>query len=306
MKSKPIEKIKTYEAKGFREKFLGEDNPMHLLFKSNSDHFFCLKTEEMMRLQYPVPPSKHSCHTLLFVESGSHKMRVGYEDYETTANEIIVVPAGQIFSIPNIYNTHNGYICQFHPDILIGKFGSREMLNDFDFLKISGNPKTKLSPEDIPLIITIFDRLQKEYTDTNLADLNIVQTYLIALFYEMNKNSVKSSKHISAAEIITNKFKELIHLHIKTQHQVNHYASLLNVTPNHLNKCVKTVTGKSAVKWIDENILLEAKYLLFQTTLSINEIAAQVGHEDQSYFSRFFKKHEGISPIQYRKMIDKS
>ena len=43
MKSKTIEKVKTYEAKGFREKFLGLDNPMQLLFKSNSDHFFCLK-----------------------------------------------------------------------------------------------------------------------------------------------------------------------------------------------------------------------------------------------------------------------
>jgi len=81
---------------------------------------------------------------------------------------------------------------------------------------------------------------------------------------------------------------------------------LLNVTPNHLNKSVKSTTGKSATKWIDETILLEAKYLLYQTTLSINEIAMQVGHEDHSYFSRFFKKHEGITPIQYRKLIDKS
>jgi len=306
MKSNTAEKIKTYEAKGFREKFLGEDNPMHLLFKSNSDHFFCLKTEEMMHLQFPVPPSKHLCHTLIFVESGSHKMNLGFEEYETIPNEIIMVPAGQVFSIKNIYNTYNGYICQFHPDILIGKYGSRELLNEFDFLKISGNPKTKLVTEDIPIVTAIFKRLQEEYTETTVANLNIVQSYLIALFFEMNKNAVKSSKNISASEIITNKFKELIHLHIKTHHQVNHYASLLSVTPNHLNKCVKTVTGKSAVKWIDENILLEAKYLLFQTTLSINEIAARVGHEDQSYFSRFFKKHEGVSPIQYRKMIDKS
>ncbi|WP_035108374.1 helix-turn-helix domain-containing protein [Flavobacterium denitrificans] len=306
MKSKPAEKIKTYEAKGFREKFLGKDNPMHLLFKSNSDHFFCLKTEEMMHLQYPVPPSKHLCHTLIYVESGTHKMNLGFVEYETVPNEILMIPAGQVFSIEDINNTYNGYICQFHPDILIGKYGCRELLNDFDFLKISGNPKTRLATEDIALVTTIFKRLQKEYTDTNTANLNIVQTYLIALFHEMNKKSVKSPKTISASEIITNKFKELIHIHIKTHHQVNHYASLLSVTPNHLNKCVKNVTGKSAVKWIDENILLEAKYLLFQTTLSINEIAAQVGHEDQSYFSRFFKKHEGISPIQYRKMIDKS
>ncbi|WP_281232022.1 helix-turn-helix domain-containing protein [Flavobacterium gelatinilyticum] len=306
MKTKTIEKIKTYEAKGFREKFLGEDNPMHLLFKSNSDHFFCLKTEEMTRLQYPVPPSKHSCHTLIFVSSGAHVMKCGYEEYQTTANEIVMVPAGQVFSIENIQSVHTGFICQFHPDILIGKYGNREMLNDFDFLKISGNPKVTLDLGDVQSVVRILQRLEKEYSETSTANLNIVQSYLIALFYEMNKNSVKTSKSISASEVITNKFKELIHQHIKTQHQVNYYASLLNVTPNHLNKCVKNVTGKSAVKWIDENILLEAKYLLFQTTLSVSEIAIQVGHEDQSYFSRFFKKHTGISPIQYRKLIDKS
>ncbi|MFH7004669.1 AraC family transcriptional regulator [Flavobacterium bizetiae] len=306
MKSKINEKVKTYSPQGFREKFLGEDNPIHLLFKSNSDHFFCLEIGEMMQMQYPVPPSKHSCHTLIFVSSGQHVMKLGYQEYTTTDNEIIVVPAGQIFSLDNINNIHKGFICQFHPDILIRKYGSREMLNEFDFMKISGNPKITLDQKDVPDITAILNRLQKEYSETSNANLNIVQSYLITLFYEMNKNSVKSSKSISAAEVITNKFKELIYTNIKTHHQVNYYASLLNVTPNHLNKSVKSVTGKSAAKWIEETILLEAKYLLYQTTFSVSEIAMQVGHEDHSYFSRFFKKHEGITPVQYRKLIDKS
>ena len=306
MKSKTEQKVKTYGAQGFREEFLGKENPMLLLFKSNSDHFFCLKMEEMMRLQYFVPPSKHSCHTLLFISSGSHVMKIGYEEYHTFANEIIMVPAGQIFSIENVESTHTGYICQFHPDILIGKYANREILNDFDFLKISGNPKVRLSQNDASSVITILNRLQTEYSQTESANLNIVQAYLFALFYEMNRNTIVTSKSISAAEVLTGKFKELIHQNIKTQHQVNYYASLLNVTPNHLNKCVKAVTNKTAAKWIDETILLEAKYLLFQTSLSVSEIAMQVGHEDHSYFSRFFKKHEGISPIQYRKLIDKS
>lgn len=306
MKSKTNEKVKTYSPQGFREKFLGEDNPIHLLFKSNSDHFFCLEIGEMMQMQYPVPPSKHSCHTLIFVSSGQHVIKLGYQEYTTTDNEIIVVPAGQIFSLDNINNIHKGFICQFHPDILIRKYGSREMLNEFDFMKISGNPKITLDQKDVPDITAILNRLQKEYSETSNANLNIVQSYLITLFYEMNKNSVKSSKSISAAEVITNKFKELIYTNIKTHHQVNYYASLLNVTPNHLNKSVKSVTGKSAAKWIEETILLEAKYLLYQTTLSVSEIAMQVGHEDHSYFSRFFKKHEGITPVQYRKLIDKS
>ena len=306
MKTKPAEKIKTYSPTGFREKFLGEDNPIHLLFKSDSDHFFCLEIEEVMKMQHPVPPSKHSCHTLIFISSGEHTMKLGYQEYVTTDNEIIMIPAGQIFSLDNVNNIHKGYICQFHPDILIRKYGSRELLNDFDFLKISGNPKITLTSKDVISVTNILERLRKEYSETEIADLNIVQSYLITMFYEMNKNAVKTSKGISASEMITTKFKELIHENIKTQHQVNYYSSQLSVTPNHLNKCVKTVTGKSAVKWIDENILLEAKYLLFQTTLSVGEIATQVGFDDQSYFSRFFKKAEGISPIRYRKMIDKS
>ncbi|MBF4485623.1 helix-turn-helix domain-containing protein [Flavobacterium sp. CSZ] len=306
MKAKTIEKIKTYSPTGFREKFLGQDNPIHLLFKSNSDHFFCLEIEDMMQMQYPVPPSKHSCHTLIFISSGQHVMKLGYQEFTTTDNEIIVIPAGQIFSLENVNNIHKGYICQFHPDILIGKYGSREMINEFDFMKISGNPKITLDVNDVTDITAILKRLQKEYSETSSANLNIVQSYLITLFYEMNKNSVKSAKSISAAEVIANKFKELIHQNIKTHHLVHYYASLLNVTPNHLNKSVRTVTGKSAAKWIDETILLEAKYLLYQTTLSVSEIAMKVGHEDQSYFSRFFKKHEGITPVQYRKLIDKS
>lgn len=306
MKIKPNEKVKTYEAKGFRERFLGEDNPMHLLFKSNSDHFFCLKMEEIMQLQYPVPPSKHSCHTLIFITSGQNIMKLGYEEFTTVSNEIIVVPAGQIFSIENINTKQTGYICQFHPDILIRKYGSRELLNEFDFLKISGNPKITLAEEDAEIVTSILNRLQKEYLGTSIANLNIVQSYFITLFYEINKNQSKIAKSISAAEILTNKFRELIHNNIKTQQQVSQYASLLNITPNHLNKSVKTVTGKSAAQWIDETILLEAKYLLFQTTMSVSQIALNVGHEDVSYFSRFFKKQEGITPVQYRKLIDKS
>lgn len=306
MKSKTIEKVKTYEAKGFREKFLGLDNPMQLLFKSNSDHFFCLKMEEMMQLQYPVPPSKHSCHTILFLTSGTHLIKIGFEEYETRANEMIVVPAGQIFAIEHINTKHIGFICQFHPNVLIGKYGNTEMLNDFDFLKIGGNPKIFLSEKNTAFIYNLFNRLQAAYLEAGIINFDIVQAYLMALFCEMNKNNIKIPKSGTAASALSGKFKELIYKNIKINHQVSYYASLLNVTPNHLNKSVKSTTGKSATKWIDETILLEVKYLLYQTTLSINEIAMQVGHEDHSYFSRFFKKHEGITPIQYRKLIDKS
>lgn len=306
MKKQAIEKIKTYGPKGFRERFLGAENPIHLLFKSNSDHFFCLKIEEMMGLQFPVPPSKHSCHTIIFITSGIHNIKIGFEEYHTYSNGIIVVPAGQIFSIEHLNNKHVGFVCQFHPDVLIGKYGGSEILHEFDFLKIGGNPKISVSETDFPFIYNLFSRLEYEYVQSEKTNLEIAHSYLMALFCEMNKNNIKTAKDNSAATVLSSKFRALIYEHIKINHQVNYYASLLNVTPNHLNKSIKAATGKPATKWIDETIILEAKYLLYQTTYSVSEIAMQVGHEDQSYFSRFFKKHEGMTPVQYRKMIDKS
>ena len=67
---------------------------------------------------------------------------------------------------------------------------------------------------------------------------------------------------------------------------------------------MKSITEKSPTKWIDETLVLEAKVLLYQTELSINEVANEIGIEDQSYFSRLFKKYEQVTPLQFRKMIE--
>jgi AraC-like DNA-binding protein/mannose-6-phosphate isomerase-like protein (cupin superfamily) len=300
------EKVKTYSPQDFRNKFLEIDNFKDSLFKSNSEHFFCLKLEEINQLKFPVPPSKHICHTFLFITSGIHKVKIGFEEYTTQSNGIIVIPAGQIFSIDSINTEITGFICQFHPEILIGKYGNREMTNDFDFLKIWGKPDLSFQIQESQFIIQLLNRLQVEYTESGITNLDIIQPYLIALLCEINKNALKTDKRGTAATALTITFKELIFDHIQDQHQVNYYASMLNVSPNHLNKSIKSVTGKSPTKWIEESILLEAKYLLYQTNLSVSEIAMTVGHYDQSYFSRIFKKSEGVTPIQFRKMIDKS
>ena len=75
---------------------------------------------------------------------------------------------------------------------------------------------------------------------------------------------------------------------------------MLNVSPNHLNKMVRRLTSKSPSQWIEEAVIKEAKMLLRNTEMPLGEIAASLGIMDQSYFSRMFRKSEGISPSQYR------
>ena len=84
------------------------------------------------------------------------------------------------------------------------------------------------------------------------------------------------------------------------QRSVKFYADQLNVHPNYLNSIVKKQTGLTAKESIQNRLLLETKYLLHSTNLSIKEIANQVGFTDPNYFTSFFSKLENISPGNYR------
>ena len=83
------------------------------------------------------------------------------------------------------------------------------------------------------------------------------------------------------------------------------YAQQLQVTPNYLNKTVKTHTHRTAIDWIEIARLNLAKKLLKNNEIPIADVARLSGLDDQSYFSRFFKKKTGLTPSQYRNNGDK-
>jgi AraC-like DNA-binding protein len=86
----------------------------------------------------------------------------------------------------------------------------------------------------------------------------------------------------------------------ESQRNVNTYAEQLSITPKYLTETVKEITGKTAGEIIDDFVLLEAKLLLDNPALSIAEIADELHFSDQSFFGKYFKRHAGVSPKEYR------
>jgi AraC family transcriptional activator of pobA len=304
---KSSDKIKTYDTSSFREKYMKSDKALDKMLKQDFGKFFIVKVEDMIRLiKLPVPPTKSIAHTCIYITDGEAVMSVGNVTYTVKKNDFLFVPAGSVYSFKN-HDVNKGYLVHFHNNLLIGKLNKSEALKKFEFMQVWGNPYIKLGKEASLFILNICQRLYLEYQKNGIQSIDIIHPYLIALLAELNSmyKPVSNSKQLSAVSI-TNKFKELVFANIKTMHLVSDYASELNISPNHLNKSVKAITGKSPTKWIDEAIVLEAKVLLFQTNLSIYEIATEVGHFDQSYFSRLFKKYEGVTPLEFRNRIEKS
>jgi AraC-like DNA-binding protein len=98
------------------------------------------------------------------------------------------------------------------------------------------------------------------------------------------------------------RFKKLITENFKELRTVRAYADLLNITPLYLNEIVKEATGFTASYWIDQEVLLEAKRLLSYTVQDVKQIAYELGYDDHTYFSRFFKKHTRVTALEFRKM----
>lgn len=299
--------IKTFSTNEFLDEFMKPRPKLKQVIRHESGPFFIAPVQDLIRIsKLPVPPARATTHTMIFLTSGMATMKIGFHPVKIHKNECLVVPAGQVFSYEK-YEVNQGFISAFDSDFLVGKIGSNDLLKDFEFLNIWGNPVIKPGRKTATYMVNTLQRVFDEYAVNGLANSQIIQSYFLAFLCDLHLvyKPLSYSKSKTAISL-TNKFKELLHKHIHAKHLVTDYANMLHVSANHLNKMVKEVTRKSTSRWIDETLIIEAKVLLFQTDYSINEIAAALGIYDQSYFSRLFKKYEGVTPLAFRKMIEKS
>ncbi|NBA87780.1 helix-turn-helix domain-containing protein [Emticicia sp. CRIBPO] len=296
--------VKTYNTEAFKDRFMQHQDQLENMLRNDFGKFFMVRVEEMFRLmKLPVPPTRATTHTIIFITEGEANMHIGSETFKIFKNECLVVPAGQVFSFASP-DVNKGYLCNFHHDFIIGKFGKSELLKDFEFLTVWGNPHIRLSAENADFTEQLFKRILRDYLENGLKNIDILQSSFIAILCELNHAYKPLSDSTQTFAVnITVRFKALLSAHFKSSQQVSDYAVMLSITPNHLNKCLRTITGKSPTKWIDEAIILEAKVLLSQTALSVNEITTELGLSDPSYFSRFFRKYEGRTPLEFRKHI---
>lgn len=110
-------------------------------------------------------------------------------------------------------------------------------------------------------------------------------------------SQIRSGGQVAA---IPEKFLQMVFEKENVGYSVSDYAQILQVTPNYLNKAVKSHTHRTAIDWIEIARLNTAKQLLKDKSISIVDVARLSGLEDQSYFSRFFKKKTGLTPSQFR------
>ncbi len=99
---------------------------------------------------------------------------------------------------------------------------------------------------------------------------------------------------------IVREFNFLVEQHFRKMHSVTEYAELLYKSPKTLSNLFSKIGSKTPLQYIHDRIMLESRRLLWYSSLHIKEIAFEIGFDDIQSFSRFFKKHEGVSPSEFK------
>jgi AraC family transcriptional regulator, transcriptional activator of pobA len=269
---------------------------------SETHNLFHINRIEGLRdkLSFPLPPHRKTVYDFIFLSQGTSIRSKGLVNYEFGAGEFFFLPPYQITSHEFMSADAKGFFVHFDLEIL-RQHALDKKLNDFKFLNFLSNPVIKVANAAIEPILNLFCRLENLYLETDSKAMSLIAVYVFTLLKEASVYAqVETKSQKNAATELVQRYKECLSEFIYQKQKVSDYAEYLNVSPNHLNKCVKSVTMKSAQDLLNEMMILEAKSLLKYSNLNIAEIAGKLCDQTPSNFARFFKRKTGMMPKEYK------
>jgi AraC family transcriptional activator of pobA len=249
-------------------------------------------------------PHKHSFYHLVYFEEGSGHHSIDFKNFPVEAGQIYFMIPGQVHTW-NFRNQPHGFIINFSAHYIHELVANTRFLEQFIFFSgIADEQVVRIPASEREGLTQLFELIKKEADSANDLKDDMIRSALVQLFISVNRLAARSiAPHTQYNSLLLRGFQKLIDLHYKDKKLTKDYAAMLFVTPNHLNALSKHVTGRPAGELIRDRVLLEAKRLLVNADLNISEIAADLNFDDNSYFSKFFKKYTGVTPEAFRKKI---
>ncbi len=249
----------------------------------------CDYNYEQHPILFEMPPHSHDFYEILFFENSSGTHYIDFEAQPVCPDRIYMLLPGQIHYLNDT------------------SLSAKALLFDKNFLDIAALQLQLFVPfqevkfvdstsESRPVFGKLLELIQMEQQSETI-NFNLIKHYLQALLLALDKY-YKPTVNKKLNDRLFSVF-ELIKTYCTTQREPDFYAAKLQCSPKYLGSLLKSATGKTLKQHLDQQLLLEIKKQLLQDH-PISSIAYNLQFEDPSYFGRFFKKHTGLTPIQFR------
>lgn len=247
-------------------------------------------------------PHRHDYYTLLLVKQANGKHVVDFNEYPLAGNQVWFINPGQVHQVIEEEKSF-GYAVLFSAQFLVENHIPPSFIADLRlFQNYGAAPPLQISDAELEVLTGYCEELiSLQKTDLKFRDQAVASYLKLFLIQSNNLCTLEAGPpHTQeAGNLIMKRFRNLVDENHKRWHQTSEYADALNVTPDHLNRVVKSLVGRTAKEYIQSCLALEAKRMVCFSGLSAKEIGFALGFSEPSHFSAFFKKQTGLSPSRF-------
>ncbi|HLT42982.1 MAG TPA: helix-turn-helix domain-containing protein [Sphingobacteriaceae bacterium] len=244
--------------------------------------------------------------TIMIITQGEGLVSINMEDVYVKENSMVHFSPNTLVDLPDESHEFTISGVSFTFDFL-AEIGMPERNAElFSYFSSRYSPVWNLEEEDTALIkhqIHLLAERVKKYAIHPFGKEILIHGFHIFLF-EIGALGQKYSEmtrlNFSRQESLVIKFSNLVQQQFRELRTVKKYADQLNVSAKYLTEVVKEYAGKNAGEIINDLVILEAKFLLRKSELTIGEIADILHFSDQSFFGKYFKRQTGLSPKAFR------
>lgn len=253
--------------------------------------------------EYATDLEVHRDEYYLFfvVDRSDATITIDFNDFEIGDQSIFYISPGQIQSNFPLFSKWAGWAIGVESK-LISNFHRRILLDN-----LLQQRSIYVDASQLNTMTTCLQIIEKELTcfEESILNNKVIASLLdafLGMFTRIYQKQQETSINTTSRPfLITSEFRKLLTENFKTMKSPSQYANALHISTSYLNEAVKKTTGSTVSLWILQEISLEAKRLLYHSSMSVKEISSVLGYEDYAYFSRLFTKLNGESPLSFRK-----
>lgn len=262
-----------------------------------------------------MPPLVADYYSISVKRGLTGKMRYGQQEYDFDEGVMYFLAPKQVLHAspaPDENSHPSGWILLIHPDFLWGT-SLAKAIKQYEFFDYSVSEALFLSEKEEATLNGIIANIKQEYhANIDKFSQRIIISQIETLlnyserFYERQFITRKITNHqiLNRLEDLLGNYFNSDHLTLKGAPTVQFVADELNVSPNYLSGLLKVLTGQSTQQHIHEKLIEKAKEKLSTTSLSVSEIAYELGFEHSQSFSKLFKAKTNQSPLEFRQAFD--
>lgn len=241
----------------------------------------------------------------IICEEGSAEGSVNLKPYRMEKNTFLIVLSSHIMESYRVDEDFKGsYI--FMSDSFLSRLNIGDSYSFYE--SVDKDPLMQFDDRTASAIKSYVDmaraicQMKDNNPNTGEALRLLTKLFFLMMGWFIHPNAVAKETEARHSDVM-NEFLSMVKGHYREHRDVEYYADKMNMSAKYMSTLVKKASGKTALQWIEDYVILDAKAQLSSTMNSVQQITYDLNFPSQSFFGRYFKRAVGMSPSEYRRSV---